>query len=103
MLVDSTSANAVSPGDILKLMSIPDNSNATSNKNQTAFSSDLILNSKTYRKCSQHVTYYVTRSSRSSQRSLVDRGDNSGIAGSEVRVIETYPEHKVEIRGIDKH
>ena len=43
------------------------------------------------------------KSSRSSLHSLVDRVDNSGVAGRHVRVIETHPDHKVDIRGIDNY
>ena len=49
------------------------------------------------------MTHYVTKSSCSSQHSLVDRGANGGVADSDVRVIETHPDHKVDIRGIDDH
>ena len=56
-----------------------------------------------YRECSQDVTYYVTKSSRYSQQSLVDRGANGEVADSDVRVIETHPDRKVYIRGIDNH
>ena len=49
------------------------------------------------------MTYYVTKSSRSSQHSLVDRGANGGVAGSDVRVIETHSDRKVDIHGIDNH
>ena len=103
LLVNSTCVNAVSPRDIRKLMSTPNKSKATSTKKQTAFSSNIIINGKTYLECRQHVTYYVTKPSRSSQHSLVDRGDNGGVADSDMRVIETYLDHKVEIRGIDNH
>ena len=61
------------------------------------------MNVKNYREYSQHVIYYVTKLSRSSLYSLVDRGDNGGVSGSDVRVIETFPEHKVDIRGVDKY
>ena len=42
-------------------------------------------------------------SSRFSQYSLVDEGANGGVAGSDMRVIETYTDRKVDIRGIDNH
>ena len=103
LLVNSTYANAVSLGDIHKLMSTPDKSKATSTKKQIAFSSNIVINGKTYWDCIQHVTYYVTKSSRSSQHSLVDRGANSRVAGCDVRVIETHPDHKVDIRSIDNY
>ena len=33
----------------------------------------------------------------------MDRGANGGVAGSDVRVIETHPDNMVGIRGIDNH
>ena len=72
-------------------------------KIQAAFSNEVTTNYKTYRECSQHVIYCVTKSSRSSLYSLADRGVNGGLAGSYVRVIETHPDLKVYIRGIDNH
>ena len=33
----------------------------------------------------------------------MDRGANGGVGGSDVRVIETYADRKVNIRGIDNH
>ena len=35
--------------------------------------------------------------------SLVDRGDNGGVTRRDVRVIETHPNCKVDIRGIYNH
>ena len=43
------------------------------------------------------------KSSRVIQHSLVDREANGGVAGSDMRVIETYTDRKVDIRGIDNH
>ena len=79
-------------------MSTPGKAKATSKNKQTDFSNEVNMNGKTYRECSQHVIYYVTKSSRSSLHSLVDRGANDGEAGSNVRVIETYPDRNVDIR-----
>ena len=47
--------------------------------------------------------YYVTKSSRSSLYSLVCRGANGRVSGSDARVIETHLDRKVDIRGIDNH
>ena len=84
-------------------MSTPDKRKATSNKKQLAFSSDINLNGKSYWECIKHAIYYVTKSSRSSQHSLVDKGDNGGVTGNDVRVIETHPDRKVYVRDIDNH
>ena len=82
-------------------MSTPGKNKDVAVKKQDAH--ELTINGKTYRECSSHVIYYITKSSRSSLHSLVDRGANGGVAGSDVRVIETHPDRKVDIRGIDNH
>ena len=102
-LVNYTSDNAVSPGDIRKLTSTPDKSKANSNKKQITFSSDIVLNGKNYRECSHHVTYEEKESIRYSQNSLVDRRANGKVEGRDVRVIETNPDRKVDIRGVENH
>ena len=45
----------------------------------------------------------MKKSSRCSQHSIVDRGANGGVAGSEVRVIETNPDLKVDTCGTENH
>ena len=49
-----------------------------------------------------HVTYVVSEHRSASQHSLVDRGSNGGVAGSDVRVI-SKTHRKVDIQGIDNH
>ena len=105
--MNSTSTNAINLVDIRKLMSTSGKSKGVAVNKQTAFINEVTINGKTYRECSQHVTCYITKSSRSSLRSLVDRGVNDGVndgvSGSDARVIETRPDHKVDIRGVDNH
>ena len=76
LLVNSTSANAINPGDLRKLMSEPGKNKGAVVKKQTAFDNEVTINGKTYRKCSQHVIYHINASSCSSLHSLVDRGAN---------------------------
>ena len=45
--------------------------------------------------------HYVTKSIRSSMRLLVDRRANGGVVRRDVRVVETHPDHKVDILSID--
>ena len=45
----------------------------------------------------------MTKSSSSSLLSLVDRGANGGVAGSDVRVIETHANRKFYIHGVENH
>ena len=103
LLVNSTSANDINLGDIRKLMFIPDKVKATSNKKQESFSNEVTANGKTYRECSQYAIYYVTKSIRSRMHYLVDIISNGGVAGSDVRVIATHPDRKVDIRGINNY
>ena len=72
-------------------------------KKQTAFSNEFTTNGKKYREFSQNVMCCITKSSRSSLYSLVDMGSNGGVAGSDERIIDTHPNRKVDILGIDNH
>jgi hypothetical protein len=65
---------------------------------------------KTFVSISHHsrppILYSVSRSAHVSTYSgaLIDRGSNGGLAGSEMRVIETYDNGRtVDIEGIDRH
>jgi hypothetical protein len=49
------------------------------------------------------IRYDVSQASRRKQGSLIDRGANGGIAGSDTRVIARHPHRTVDIRGIDNH
>ena len=84
-------------------MCMPDKGKDTSNKKQASFSNEVTMNGKTYRECSQHVIYYATKSSLSILQSLMDRGDNVGLVGNNMRVVETHPDLKFDTRSIDNH
>ncbi len=73
------------PGDIRRILS------STGTKSQ---SSTLEANI--------HVTYSVSNHRTSSQKSLVDRGANGGVAGNDVCVIHRT-DRQVDIQGIDNH
>ena len=49
-----------------------------------------------------HITYQVSAHRSSATHSLVDRGANGGVAGSDVRII-TRSHRTVDIQGIDNH
>ena len=102
-LVNSTSDNAINPVDTHKLMSTPGKGKDTSNKKQIVFSNEFTKKGKPYRECSHNFIYYATKSSHSSTHSLVDRGDNGGVAGRDVRLIGTHSNHKVDILDIGNH
>ena len=54
------------------------------------------------RQANVHHTYAVSAHKSESNGSLVDRGANGGIAGADVRVIETLS-RRVDVQGIDNH
>ena len=49
-----------------------------------------------------HITYHVAQATQAKHGSLVDRGANGGLAGSEVRVLSTSS-RKCTFTGIDNH
>ena len=49
------------------------------------------------------ITYTVSKHQRKFGQSLVDRGANGGLAGTDMRVIATSPHKSVHIEGIDGH
>ena len=102
LLANSTSANSINPGDISKLMCVPGEVEASSNKkeNSAAFSNEVTANRKTYREVQNHATCFITKTNNYSLHLLADRGANSGVVGYHDRVIETHPDHKVDIRGM---
>ena len=75
------------PGSINRLLGKPSN-----NKRRTA--NHLQFNA---------LRYTIHAKSSAMNNCLVDRGANGCIIGSQMRVIETYPDCHVEITGIDNH
>ena len=91
---------ATHPGDIRSVLSQP--AKATKVRVQDG---ELTINGDKYvRKINSHdIRYNVSSTSRIKQSSLIDRGANGSIAGSDTRVIERHPHRTVDIRGIDNH
>ena len=80
---------ALSPGDIRRVMSTASKRYQGSNKSKLT--------------ANVHITYRVSAHSHSStSHSLVDRGANGGVAGSDVRIISNSL-RSVDIQGIDNH
>ena len=48
-----------------------------------------------------HITYHVAQAKQANHGSLVDRGANGGLAGSDVRILSTSS-RKCTVNGIDK-
>ena len=46
-----------------------------------------------HRQMNAHITYHVTQAKQTKHGSLVDRGANGGLAGSDVRVLAYHPEN----------
>ena len=54
------------------------------------------------RQMNAHITYHVAQVNQAKHGSLVDRGANGGLAGSDVRVLSTSS-RKCAVTGIDNH
>ncbi len=54
------------------------------------------------RKINVHMTYHITQAQKAQHGSLVDRGANGGLAGSDVRIL-TKSMRKCTVTGIDNH
>ena len=53
-----------------------------------------------HRQMNAHITYHVAQANQAKHGSLVDRGANGGLAGSDVRVLSTL---SCTVTGIDNH
>ena len=74
-----------SSGNIYKLIYTPSKGKSTLlTNNRSAYKSEIIINSKTYREVNITITYFLSQTSDSSSHSLVDRGANDSIAGNNV-------------------
>ena len=103
MLVNSTTAKAINPGDIRKLMSTPNNSTGDQSKKKVICKSEIVIDGVTCRKVNACATYQISQTNSSSLHSLVDRGTNSGAAGNNARVIEKHPDKTCNIKGTDNY
>ena len=54
------------------------------------------------RSISHHFTYHIAQASQAKHKSLVDRGANGGLAGSDVRIL-SRSSRKFTVTGIDSH
>ena len=81
---------------------VKENSTPLSTK-KTAFESEMRINVKTYREVGNHIICFLSKASRSSTDSLVDRVSNCGVSGDYAIFIAKYPDRTVGIRGIDNH
>ena len=54
------------------------------------------------RTINHHYTYHIAQASQAKHGSLVDRGANGGLAGSDVRILSRFS-RKCTVTGIDSH
>jgi hypothetical protein len=88
----------LSPADPRKVLSSTSRSDTDSKGGD-----DIVFQGKTYHLANTAVTYIISSAlRRNSHASLVDRGANGGIAGEDVRIIETTL-RSINIQGIDNH
>ena len=90
LLVNSTKTQHVKPQDIHRILS----SSKKSSKAPKRSAKMHELSNPIYR---------VSASNRGKAMSLIDRGANGGVAGSDVRTINILPDRSVDIQGIDNH
>ena len=84
----ATSKGKLPPGDLRRVMSP-----SSAKPNKVQFKVDF-----------HQIIYSVSESRRTHAMSLIDRGANGGVAGSDVRILaKVFPPRKVDIQGIDNH
>lgn len=88
LLANSATSKDIKLGDIRNLMHTPSTPTTKETGKKAAFSSEVVMNGKTYRKVEIHVACCASESKRSTLHSLVERGANSGTAGNDARIIE---------------
>ena len=65
--------------------------------------SEVDINRKIYREVEKHVIYYLSKVSRSSVDSLVDRVANSVVARIDAIVMFKHPDRAVDVRCLDNN
>ena len=93
----ATTGSALSPGDIRRVLS----SNSTRHNDSTPPTTRSASAATTYQ-ANMTIVYSATRQQANQAQSLVDRGANAGIGGTDARVIHKY-HRKVTVQGIDNH
>jgi len=93
----------LAPNDIRRVLSPPSTSkHAPTNKVQNAAKHTIILDGVTYKQAMHCICYKVSAYSSTKAATLVDRGANGGMAGSDVRLLETG-ERCADVSGINDH
>ena len=90
ILVNATKTKNVKPQDIHRILSSSQKSSKPPRR--TAKTHEITP-----------TVYNVSASNSRTAMSLIDRGANGGVAGSDVRIISLLPDRSVDIQGIDNH
>jgi len=77
----------LAPNDIRHVLSPPKSTSKT--KAQNVAKHTIILDGVTYKQAMHHVNYKVSAHSSAKAATLIDHGANGGMAGSDVRLLET--------------
>ena len=103
------------PGDLRRVLSTTSTTKTQKKQSRpssqpsvtsTTLANTLTIDGKVYRQVNIHerVSYSVSAAKSSSYGSLVDRGANGGLAGSDVRIVHPHDNSRlVDVSGIDSH
>ena len=100
------------PGDLRRVLSstpkpkAQGTSKPTKTTTSVSFADTVNINGKKYRQVNAHtrVQYNVSATRSTTVGSLVDRGANGGLAGSDVRIVNPHANPRlVDVSGIDSH
>lgn len=108
-LVNFTQAKEATPGDIRKILSVPNENGCNNNKKKAQVNKSevhkpkVVIDGATYRAANAHITYSLSSANRVHKMSLIDRGANGGVAGDDICIISYHLHKKVDVMGIDNH
>ena len=104
LLVNSTTADKRNPRDIRKLLSTLSKGNSSSSSTKKiVYKSEININGKIYLEVGNHVICCLSKASRSSACSLVDRGANDGVVANDGRVTEKHPNMTPDYLDVDNN
>ena len=101
LLAHATKREELSPADLRRVLSSTAARNPRKPEGDRP-NKEVIIDGKKFRQVNVARTYRVSAHETALYESLADRGANGGVAGEDVRVIDTT-DRRVDIRGIDNH
>ena len=103
IITTSNDETTIQDNDQLLIQAVKSSGKKNASPNHSPADIRSVLSKKNARSTNVHeMTYKISAHDASSDLSLVDRGANGGIAGTDVRVIEKLHRH-VDVQGIDNH